>query len=420
VRQLGAIAMGEKGSPQKFDNHEEEFMQMLRYGLVSVAVGLTAPFFANSAFAQAATQLKVGMLATMSGGGASYGIAQCRGWKMAAEDINKRGGVTAGGRKYTFDAVCEDDKVNAAEATAAANKLISRDKATFLGMYSSASVMAAAPLTTEKKIFTASAAGVRQALGPDKPYNFRTYMTPNEVGGILWDWVKKNRPNIKRVAMITRDDAIGQSLAKDMKDILTSKGFEVVSVEFAGLATSDFYPVLTRILGQKPDAIELGSMNPAGIGLIAKQTAELGWKGPLFNTGEAPVIDTLKIGGPDNVVGRYFATTPDYDSQVATPAERELSARYRKEFNEPLSGLTTMAYNGLTLIAQAMQGSSSIDAEAMTKWVQANDIQTMHGTSKLGGKAIYGVPNQLYTPVWISEATPTGWKAITKAPAVLP
>ena len=38
---------------------------------------------------------------------------------MAAEDINKKGGVTAGGKKYTFDAVCEDDKVNAAEATAA-------------------------------------------------------------------------------------------------------------------------------------------------------------------------------------------------------------------------------------------------------------------------------------------------------------
>jgi branched-chain amino acid transport system substrate-binding protein len=396
-------------------------MHSFQRSLMWVALGLTAQFASSGALAQAKPEiLKVGMLATMSGGGASYGIAQCRGWKMAADDINRRGGVAAGGKKFQFDAVCEDDKVNAAEATAAANKLISRDKATFLGMYSSVAVMATAPLTTEKKILTASAAGVRQALGPDKPYNFRTYMTPNEVGSIMWDWVRKNRPTVKRVAVITRDDAIGQSLAKDMKEILTGKGFDVVSMEFAALATNDFYPILTRILAQKPDAIEVGSMNPAGVGLIAKQSAELGWKGPLFNTGDTPIVDTLKIGGADNVVGRYFGTTPDYDSAVATPAERELSARYRKEFNEPLSGLTTMAYNGLSMIAQAVQGANSLDAAVLTQWLQTHDIQTIHGTSKLGGKAIYGVPNQLYTPVWISEATAGGWKAITKAPAILP
>jgi len=396
-------------------------MHASKRGLLSIAIGLAAHVAAGGVFAQAQPDvLKAGMIATMSGGGASYGIAQCRGWKMAAEDINGRGGVTIGGKKFRLDALCEDDKVNAAEATAAVNKLLSRDRASFIGMYSSASTMAAVPITTERKMLTACAAGVRQALGPDKPYNFRTYMTPNEVGSIMWDWVKKNRPAIKRVAVIVRDDAIGQSLAKDIREILKNKGFEVTSVEFTALATNDFYPILTRVLAQKPDAIELGSMNPAGIGLIAKQTAELGWKGPLFNTGEAPIVDTLKIGGADNVVGRYFATTPDYDSQVATPAERALSARYRKEFNEPLSGLTTMAYNGLSMIVQAAQGANSLDGAVLTKWLHSNDVQTIHGTSKLGGTAIYGVPNQLYTPVWISEATPGGWKAISKAPAVVP
>ena len=396
-------------------------MHAFQRSFISVAVGLTAHLFAGGVFAQAQPDvLKVGIMATMSGGGASYGIAQCRGWKMAAEDVNKKGGVTAGGKKFQFEAICEDDKVNAAEATAAANKLITRDKATFLGMYSSVSVMAVSPLTTEKKMLTASAAGVRQALGPDKPYNFRTYMTPNEVGGTMWNWVKKNRPTVKRVAMLVRDDAIGQSLAKDMKDILTANGFDLVATEFTALATNDYYPILTRVLALKPDAIELGSMNPAGIGLIAKQSAELGWKGPLFNTGEVPVTDILKVGGADNVVGRLFATTPDYESQSATPAERELNTRYRKEFNEPLSGLTTMAYNGLSMIAQAVQGANSLDAAVLTQWLQTHDIQTIHGTSKLGGKAMYGVPNQLYTPVWISEAVATGWKTISKAPAIVP
>ena len=78
-------------------------MHAFQRSFISVAVGLTAHLFAGGVFAQAQPDvLKVGIMATMSGGGASYGIAQCRGWKMAAEDVNKKGGVTAGGKKFQF------------------------------------------------------------------------------------------------------------------------------------------------------------------------------------------------------------------------------------------------------------------------------------------------------------------------------
>jgi branched-chain amino acid transport system substrate-binding protein len=388
--------------------------------MLTAGVALAGLVCANTVIAQTQETLKMGLMATMSGGGASYGIAACRGWKMAADDLNAKGGVTVTGKRYRFEALCEDDKVNTAEATAAANKLMSRDRISYLGVFSSVSTLAAVPLTTEKKMLTVGAAGIRQALGPDKPYNFRMYMTGNEVGATFWAWVKANRPAVKRVAILGRDDAVGQSIGKDMKDILQAQGFQVVSTEYTSLASSDFYPVLGRILAQKPDAIEVGTLNPAAVGLVAKQTAELGWKGTLFNTGEQPLADTLKIGGVDNVVGRYYGTSPDYDSPNAAAAERDLSARYKKEFNEPLSGLTTMAYNGLSLIAQALQGANSLDSAAMTQWLQTHEVQTVHGTSKFGGKPVYGVPNQLYTPVWISEATPSGWKAITKAAPVVP
>ncbi|GIK82637.1 MAG: amino acid ABC transporter substrate-binding protein [Alphaproteobacteria bacterium] len=362
--------------------------------------------------------LKVGLLATMSGGGAAWGIGACRGWQMAAEDINSKGGIAVGDKKYMFEPLCEDDKVNTAEAMAAANKLFSKDGVTYMGLFSSVSTLAGTTLTNEKKMLSMSAAGMRQALGPDKPYNFRMYMTHVEIGRMFWDWVKQNKPEIKRVAILARDDAAGQSIGNDLAKIITDAGFEVVAVEFTGVNASDYYPVLTKVLALKPDAIEVGTVLPSGVGLVAKQTVELGWKGPLFATTEQALTEALKVGGADNIVGRFFGTTPEYGGALATEAEKAMSARYGEAYkNEPLTAMTTMAYNGLSIIAQAIEGAGTLDSEALTGWLQDHPVETIHGESRFGGKSLYGVPNQLYTPVWISEATEGGWKAITKTPA---
>jgi hypothetical protein len=60
------------------------------------------------------------------------------------------------------------------------------------------------------------AAGIRTVLGPSHPYNFRMYMTQIEVGNMFWSWVKSSHPEIKRVGIISRDDAAGQSIVKDL------------------------------------------------------------------------------------------------------------------------------------------------------------------------------------------------------------
>jgi branched-chain amino acid transport system substrate-binding protein len=246
-------------------------------------------------------------------------------------------------------------------------------------------------------------------------------MTQIEVGNMFWNWVKTAHPDIKRIAIVSRDDAAGQSIVKDLREILSAHGYEVVGTEFVAANTTDFYPVLTKVLALKPDALEISTPPPAAVGLIAKQTAELGWKGPLFATGEQAIGDTLKVGGAENVVGRYFAATSDYDSALATDGERSLAARYRKAYNdEPLTGTAVMGYNGLWILAQAIQGAGTLDSAALAKWLQSNPVESLAGPSRFSGRSIYGVDNQLYSPVWVSEAAAAGWKGIAKSPAAPP
>ena len=91
-------------------------------------------FFATTAFAlltvpvltggAAAQDIKIGVIEPLTGAFAASGTYVTNGAKIAADEINAKGGVL--GRKIQL--VIEDNKSNPTEAAAVAEKLITRDK----------------------------------------------------------------------------------------------------------------------------------------------------------------------------------------------------------------------------------------------------------------------------------------------------
>lgn len=70
------------------------------------------------------TEVKIGFWAPMTGFGSYFGPSLKNGLEMVFDDVNAAGGVH--GRKLKV--IYEDDACNATKATAAAKKLIVRDK----------------------------------------------------------------------------------------------------------------------------------------------------------------------------------------------------------------------------------------------------------------------------------------------------
>ena len=64
-------------------------------------VALLSSVFAVSSVAAEAETLKLGVLATLSGAGTAWGIAMQGAAELAAEDVNGKGGLEVGGKKYT-------------------------------------------------------------------------------------------------------------------------------------------------------------------------------------------------------------------------------------------------------------------------------------------------------------------------------
>jgi branched-chain amino acid transport system substrate-binding protein len=73
--------------------------------------GLRAAAFVAAGFAinaASAETVKIGMVNSLTGPHASFDLPASEGIEMAFDEINKKGGITVGGKKYTFTVVSED------------------------------------------------------------------------------------------------------------------------------------------------------------------------------------------------------------------------------------------------------------------------------------------------------------------------
>src|SRR5713226_3410407 len=116
-------------------------------GIVKSALCMLAAAVGFAAFAaQAADPIKVGMVAPLTGPGAESGRFQTQGAKLAADEVNKAGGVL--GRP--LELVIEDDQTTNPSTILAFTKLVGdKDIVAFLGPTRSTQIQSIAPSVQE-------------------------------------------------------------------------------------------------------------------------------------------------------------------------------------------------------------------------------------------------------------------------------
>src|ERR1700712_1098604 len=78
--------------------------------------------------AQAQEVMKIGVIASLSGGGTAWGLGLEHGVQIAADQINAQGGLKLAGKTYKLEVIPYDDQYNAAQAKTAADRLVNRDE----------------------------------------------------------------------------------------------------------------------------------------------------------------------------------------------------------------------------------------------------------------------------------------------------
>lgn len=355
---------------------------------------LTASALVLSAgFAYAQEELTIGVLGPLTGAGAAWGLGIDGGVRIAAEEINARGGLKIGETSYTLKIVSYDDQYKAAEAVTAINRLMGPDEVRYVfGPIGSASLLAIKPLTEREGVQLFTGAWAADVL-KDSKYIFRVGPTTQEFAPSTVAWLKGKKPELKRVALVAANDETGWNSQKIQTAAYKDGGFEVVSAEFFERAQNDFRAILTKILAQTPDTIELDTAPPRTAGLIIRQARELGYKGNFTKFGGYDVDEIVKSAGAEYAEGVVGTTMAAPGTETWNRLGTEFSKLHKAEMND----YVVMFYDAANLLFSSMEKAGTTDSDAVVKALEANSpFEASTGTLSWGGGKAYGVDHQIY------------------------
>ncbi len=380
--------------------------------LFFIFVGLIAVYILLQPTCTLAGEAKVIKMASVnafSGKAAAWGFSQDRGVKMAAGKINEAGGIKIGQEKYTWEIKSYDNRYIPAEAVSSM-KRATADGCKFMCTLGGAVTFPLIPMINDNKIITIAAiAGGAEFTNPKNPYLFRTMPSSDLLLSIEGMKLYK-KLGVQKLATLMADNVIGRGDSQTLASAFQAKGMSNVLVgqEFIAIGTSDFSPVLTRVLAKNPDLIEGGAWPAASLGLLIKQARELGYKGKFSNLTGAPEMKALiETGGLQNVEGLFLARLWPKD-QLPSKDFQKFWNDYEAQFKESPGANTWESYVAFELVSAAIQKAQSLDPDKIVAAMRDLKINTMVGELKLIGKDNpllpgYGVNNQFSSPMPISH-----------------
>jgi branched-chain amino acid transport system substrate-binding protein len=348
--------------------------------------------------------LAIGLLGPLSGGAASYGVELQRGAEMRADEINKAGGLKIGGDVYKIKLVAYDHKAQAADAATATNKLVFQDKVKYIiGNAVGATCNAAQTITEPNKVMFGFVCWGTANLAPEKPYSFRSMLSQWELAEPFYRWVKENHPKVKRVAVISPNDTSGKDTNTAVVKALKGLAFEVTADEYYERGTKDFYPVLTKLLAQKPDMIDVAAAPAGEAGLILKQAMELGFKGAKGWTAGTNPFTIVGVAGREAAEGVWSPANINVKSEHVSGAVRKFGEGYEKRYGEVPGVIAVANYAAFDVFTQAMQRAGSVETDRVLEVLTKERFETVWGPLVIGGKETYGIDRQFLYPLVISE-----------------
>jgi len=394
---------------------KKRLVAMMVVSIWIMALSVGAAYAAEKVF-------KIGLLGPMSGAGAAWGISMQRGVSMAIEDINKAGGLKVGNDGYRMEFVPGDTKYTGSVAVSEASRLVFElGIKHIVGPIGSSPTIAISPILNENKVLFLHNSYTPEALGPKFPFNFRALCsTSHEIAPVVWKYVKE-KYGVKTMVAVGQNDATG--LAETDHDIEACKqlGIKVLKRELFDLATTDFMPLMTKVVAMKPDAIEIGSAAAGYLAQMAKALHELGYKGiRVSNTlsGEANImVPIIGKAASEGLVSQNI----DFSSEDATPWMREFYKRYVDKYGPPFGAAAAWVCFPVIWLKEAVEATGSFDTDKLVKYFETPNKKFNHyfGPSQFGGKTYYGVNHQFKVPIPVTEIR-DGKNVLVQAPQIPP
>jgi branched-chain amino acid transport system substrate-binding protein len=353
--------------------------------------------------------IRFGAPLPLTGPLAPEGVKQQQGYDLWAEQANKAGGISVDGKKYKVEIVYVDYQSNTPRAVQATEQLITQDNINFMfAAFGSGAAKAASTVSEKYKVPTmAAAASSVQVYDQGYKYLFGTF-TPNDtLTTPLTEIIKSKAPDVKKIAILARNDLFPLAIAQEMEKSAKANGMEVVYFEKYAIGTLDHSAALSQIKSLSPQWIFItGYIND--LLLARKQMVDQQIKAPVVTMIAGPAYkDFIEQAGQtaENITSAsWWHPAEEYDGKDIFGKTSNFVKLFHDKYGaDPDYGQASAAACG-ALFQLAIEKAGSLDRDKVRDELSKLDIVTFWGPVKFGPT---GQINSLAPPVFqIQNAKP--------------
>jgi branched-chain amino acid transport system substrate-binding protein len=371
-------------------------------GAAALAVGsLTAPALAQDV-------LKVGVLGVMSGPAASWGLVNKYCAEATAQMYNDQGGVEIGGTKYKIEIVSIDDKNDPKLAVSGAERLTQQDGIHYIiGPNVDTTAASIVPVVEKNGAINIPYAFSKQLYTPPHENSILGMIASYQAGPIIYKYLM-DKHDVKSVAFLARNESDPLNQRDEGVAAAKELGLEIVSSEDTyEPGTTDFFPVMSKVVAGNPDLIVLSGVAPSDAPLLIRSARELGYQGLLSTetAQDAKILSEVAGDAANGFISVGGASTPEIRSDYM----EQFAKRYDQVAGEWNDEAGTKVY-ALEIILATLQkaGKDAIDdvdkfKAAIPDFSMANpflkDKQDLHYV----GEKYFGQERQIGVPMVVNE-----------------
>src|SRR5512136_2742210 len=313
--------------------------------------------------AGAQKELKVAILAPLSGPVPTFGVSTRDGALLAIEEWNAKGGVL--GRK--IKAIVEDSQCTPDPAVNAANKVIDQDKVKFIvGEVCSKASIPVSEIANAKKVIQISPTSTNPDVtvgkdGKAKQFIYRACFIDPFQGQVGAKFALENLKAKTAFIMLDQANDYVKGLAEFFEQSFTKGGGKIVGKETYTAKDTDFSAILAKVAQAKPDVVYLPDYYNI-VNLATKQAKEKGINTP-FMGGDGWDSSDLDTKASD---GGFFTNhySPDDPSPAVVNFKKAYAAKFKDDKGQGKvpDALAALAYDATNLLLQAINEAGVDDA----------------------------------------------------------
>jgi branched-chain amino acid transport system substrate-binding protein len=405
-----------------FLRSRRETMQMRQRVLASAAVAVAcAAFLAVSAVpadAAGPCELKIGAIGPLAGPAAEWGLTLVRAAELAAAEANAAGGLQVGDNKCHVTIVTYDSKYTAEGAAAGTNSFVSQRIKFIIGPIGSPEITGLKPVAARNNLLVFGDGYAKNAIGPQWPLVFHESPGPSGWADAIIK-VAKTKFKMKSVAIIAPNDQGGTDIASVDAVAYKANGIDAIE-EYYQRGTTNFAPIVTRLLSHKTDAIDIASAPPTDGGTLMKQLRQAGFKGPIGRLGGPAFDEILRVvGSLDTIKDFYwYDSVPVADAQV-----KKMWDDYKKLMgsNPPENtSLALWAACSRMLLKAITKAGTIDDTQKVAEALRALPVEDPYlGKGAWIGKKFYGINQELSYPFGMGMVIEGKLLPIQRMPATM-